>query len=102
MTELRKRGPGSKPVKPFQMKKTTKGESKTQNESSVNTILRGIFKVLLFIIVVPPMLNYAGLQKEREFLTSNLTRYDIGFGDIDIDTGCSYRHDNRQLDDWPS
>eukprot|EP00090_Calanus_glacialis_P046266 TRINITY_DN8992_c0_g1_i3.p1 TRINITY_DN8992_c0_g1~~TRINITY_DN8992_c0_g1_i3.p1 ORF type:complete len:399 (+),score=95.04 TRINITY_DN8992_c0_g1_i3:50-1246(+) len=79
MTELRKRGPSSKPSKPFQMKKTTKGESKTQNENSVNTILGGVFKVLLFIIVVPPMLNYAGLQKEREFLTSNLTLYDIGF-----------------------
>ena len=79
MTELRKRGPSSKPVKPSQMKKATKGESKTQSGSSVNTICGGVLKVLLFIIVVPPMLNYAGLQKEREFLTSNLTRYDIGF-----------------------
>jgi hypothetical protein len=65
MTELRKRGSTSKPVKPFQVKKTTKADSKSPNGNSVNAILGGVFKVLLFIIVVPPMLNYAGLQKER-------------------------------------
>ena len=77
MTELRKRGPNSKIVKASQAKKTVK-EPTTQNGG--HNILGNIFKILLFVIVVPPMLNYAGLQKEREFLTANLTRYDIGFG----------------------
>jgi len=78
MAELRKRGPNPKTSKPLPAKKVAK-EVNTKKGASVNTIVGNVFKVLLFVIVVPPMLNYAGLQKEREFLTANLTRYDIGF-----------------------
>jgi len=80
MTELRKRGTNSKIAKAFQAKKASKEASIQNGSSNVNNILGNIVKVLLFVIVVPPMLNYAGLQKEREFLTANLTLYDIGFG----------------------
>eukprot|EP00092_Neocalanus_flemingeri_P019240 GFUD01020842.1.p1 GENE.GFUD01020842.1~~GFUD01020842.1.p1 ORF type:complete len:396 (-),score=73.42 GFUD01020842.1:33-1220(-) len=77
MTELRKRGTRSKIVKASQIKNTEK-EPITLN--GVNSVLGNIFKVLLFVIVVPPMLNYAGLKKEQEFLMADLTLYDIGFG----------------------
>ena len=39
-----------------------------------------LLKVLMFVIVVPPMMNYAGLRQEREHLTRNLTVFDVGFG----------------------
>ena len=78
MTELRRRATGPKISKPMHMKKLM-SEQTNNSKSNTNTIVSIVLKVLLVVVVVPPMLNYAGLQKEREFLTSNLTRYDIGF-----------------------
>jgi len=80
MTELRKRGPSAKPVNVKHQTKSVK-QVNTRNESSLSfSSIAGYFlKIVFFIIVVPPMLNYAALQKERTFLSSNLTRYDIGF-----------------------
>ena len=37
-------------------------------------------KFFLFVVAVPPMLNYASLRQERDFLTANTTQYDVGFG----------------------
>ena len=34
----------------------------------------------MFVIVVPPMMNYAGLRQERDHLTRNITMFDVGFG----------------------
>ena len=39
-----------------------------------------VVKVLLFVVAVPPMLNYAGLKQERDHLITNATLFDVGFG----------------------
>jgi len=79
MTELRKRGTNAKIIKSYQNKKSSK-ESKSNNGTGFNSFLRNALKILLFVVVAPPMLNYAGLRNEEEYLRTNLTVYDIGFG----------------------
>lgn len=66
-------------------------ECDSESETAVNIgrpwhgcSLAVIGKVLLVILVVPPMLNYAGLQREKEYLVGKSdelgVRADIGFG----------------------
>ena len=49
-------------------------------EVTKNSILRYTLKIVLFVIVVQPMLNYAALKHGREYLMLNVTLYDVGFG----------------------
>ena len=49
-------------------------------EVTKNSILRYTLKIVLFVIVVQPMLNYAALKHGREYLMENVTLYDVGFG----------------------
>jgi len=58
-----------------------------KKKESVETEAPGIFdhlwggiKVLSLVILMPPMLNYAGLQKEKEFFRGAAVLFDIGFG----------------------
>jgi len=48
----------------------------------VDSFLQTLGKVLMVVLVVPPMLNYAGLQREKEFLSQSTEgqMYDVGFG----------------------
>ena len=40
-----------------------------------------VLKWLLFLLVLPPVLNYGALQNERQqLLKGNTTLFDIGFG----------------------
>ena len=48
-------------------------------EVTKNSIIGYILKIVLFVIVVPPMLSYAALKQDRD-LMHNLTLYDVGFG----------------------
>lgn len=80
MTELRKR----KNTKILKSKeKNTQSESDESCETSFSasngTICGNVGKFLLFVVFVPPMLNYASLRQERDFLTANTTLYDVGF-----------------------
>jgi len=49
-------------------------------EVTKNSILRYTLMIVLFVIVVQPMLNYAALKHGREYLMENVTLYDVGFG----------------------
>ena len=50
-------------------------------EQNPTNICVTILKWLLFIIVLPPVLNYGALQNERQqLLKQNNTLFDIGFG----------------------
>ena len=86
MTELRKRNPNSS-SKPPQSKTTkviknanNKVEADQTNSGENSDICGNILKILMFVIVVPPMLNYAGLKQEKEYLMKNISLYDVGFG----------------------
>jgi len=61
-------------------KKITSSEECDIVEETKNSIIGNILKILLFVIAVPPMLNYASLKQEREYLMQNVTLYDVGFG----------------------
>ena len=80
MTELKKRK-NTKVLKPPNIKpeKDTESISENVSTSSSSGLCKNIGKFLLFVIAVPPMLNYASLKQEREFLTRNVSRYDVGF-----------------------
>lgn len=74
---------GSKLSKPPQLintKQKSDVKSDVQTSSSDSSTCGNILKVLLFVIVVPPMMNYAGLRQERDHLTRNITMFDVGFG----------------------
>lgn len=76
---------GSKVSKPPQIVKTKEKsksveQSDVQSSSSDSSTCGNILKVLLFVIVAPPMMNYAGLRQEREHLSRNITTFDVGFG----------------------
>ena len=81
MSELKHRK-NTKVLKPPNVKSRRESKTNIENESKSSSSLcscSSIGKFLLFIIVVPPMLNYASLRQERDFLTSNITLYDVGF-----------------------
>lgn len=61
-------------------KKISATEESDIVEVTKNSIIGNILKIVLFIIAVPPMLNYAALKQEREYLMQNITLYDVGFG----------------------
>jgi len=80
MVELRRRNvaSGESVKKPQKINKIRQNrESESYNFTNA---LTNYLKVMLFILVIPPMLNYAGLQKEKEFLKAQLTLFDVGFG----------------------
>ena len=82
MSELKHRK-NTKVLKPPNVKSRRESKTNIENESKSSSSLcscSSIGKCLLFIIVVPPMLNYASLRQERDFLTTNTTQYDVGFG----------------------
>ena len=79
----RRQNSGSKVSKPPQIVKTKEKsveQSDVQSSSSDSSTCGNILKVLLFVIVAPPMMNYAGLRQEREHLSRNITMFDVGFG----------------------
>ena len=78
MSELKKRK-NIKVLKPPQLKPENEADTKSPLSDSSN-FWTTMAKVLLFVVAVPPMLNYASLRQEREFLTTNITQYDVGFG----------------------
>merc|ERR1719232_1488991 len=86
MTELRNTN-SSSTSKPPQSKNTkvirnanNKVEADQTNSGENSDICGNILKILMFVIVVPPMLNYAGLKQEKEYLMKNISLYDVGFG----------------------
>ena len=82
MTELRKRK-NTKILKSLEKNTQTQSESvnscETSSSESNSTLCGNIGKFLLIVVFVPPMLNYASLKQERDFLTANTTLYDVGF-----------------------
>ena len=63
----------------------TMGKSKKQIKekipvSGICEYLKNAGKTFLLLILLPPMLNYGGLKKEREYFQSNAILFDIGFG----------------------
>ena len=57
-----------------QSSKSPKGENETN-------ILLTLLKWLLFVVALPPILNFGALQNERQqLLKENTTMFDIGFG----------------------
>ena len=70
----------SKPPQLINTKQDSDVLSDVQTSSSDSSTCANILKVLLFVIVVPPMMNYAGLRQERDHLTRNITMFDVGFG----------------------
>ena len=70
----------SKPPQIIQTKQESEAQSDVQSSSSDSSTCGNILKVLLFVIVAPPMMNYAGLRQERDHLTRNITQFDVGFG----------------------
>ena len=57
-----------------QSSKSPKGENETN-------ILLALLKWLLFVVALPPILNFGALQNERQqLLKENTTMFDIGFG----------------------
>ncbi|ESO93742.1 hypothetical protein LOTGIDRAFT_228523 [Lottia gigantea] len=58
-------------------------QKKNQDSKSGTTLLRrccGTLKYLLLLVIVPPFLNYASLQKEKTELKPDGELYDIGWG----------------------
>ena len=87
MPELRKRNNVStatfKPPKPkstAQKSDAKKNYIASNGSSEENGVLGNILKIILFVIAVPPMLNYASLRQERDHLLRNTTLFDVGFG----------------------
>lgn len=80
MVELRRRNVNGENVikKPPKLSKALPNrEVETYNFTSA---LGSYLKVMIFVVIIPPMLNYAGLQREKEFLISQVTLFDVGFG----------------------
>ena len=78
MTELRRRA-GAGRAAPAPARIPPRGAALSAPSSSswgLQTLLKG----LLVVVVVPPLLNTAGLAREREVLQENLTRVDLGAG----------------------
>ena len=73
-------GPKSKPPKIFSSEKNSDVKNDAQSSNSDSSTCGNILKALLFVIVVPPMMNYGGLRQERDHLTRNITLFDVGFG----------------------
>ena len=70
-------------AKPPSVSKAQKHESPGSSFSAVSGeggVCGAVVKVLLFVVAVPPMLNYAGLKQERDHLITNATLFDVGFG----------------------
>ena len=79
MSDLRKRK-NIKVVKPPQVKQTETARDNTAiNTNGDSSFWSNLGKFFLLVVAVPPMLNYASLRQERDFLTSNITLYDVGF-----------------------
>ena len=80
MSDLRKRK-STKVLKPPQVKqKDSDQENNVITSNSSSSFWSNLGKFVLFVVAVPPMLNYASLRQERDFLTTNTTQYDVGFG----------------------
>ena len=87
MVELRRRiiNNGQSLKRPAKVKSNESSDNEPSPADTVsppsftNSVLTGL-KVIFFLCVIPPMLNYAGLQKEKDFLRSQATLFDIGFG----------------------
>ena len=79
MSDLRKRK-NTKVLKPPQVKHKESDRDNVISSNSISSFWSNLGKFFLFVVAVPPMLNYASLRKERDFLISNATQYDVGFG----------------------
>ena len=61
------------------MGKSTKQIKEKISSSGICEYLKNAGKTILLLILLPPMLNYGGLKKEREYFQSNAILFDIGF-----------------------
>ena len=62
----------------FDSSNKTSKSTEIEGETSIWTT---ILKWMLFLLALPPVLNYGALQNERQqLLKENTTLFDIGFG----------------------
>lgn len=71
--------PSFKPQRTGGKKKHEDGGVTTAGHT-VSGVLVQLGKFLFLVMIMPPMVNYGGLQQERTYLSQRAVLYDIGFG----------------------